>query len=163
LFDTVIEPTDRIVLIGGSRLQADRVRARYELKNLHHFNPPMGFITDRSAVEATLRFVEANSPFRYCFLAVGSPQQEILAQMLARRGIARGLALCIGASMEFLTGGERRAPAWVQQAGLEWAFRLAQSPRRMARRYLVRGPRIIPLLRKLQVTARISASGATPA
>ncbi|WP_237216772.1 WecB/TagA/CpsF family glycosyltransferase, partial [Falsiroseomonas oryziterrae] len=58
----------------------------------------------------------------------------------------RGTALCIGASLLFLSGEERRAPRPLQRAGLEWAWRLAQDPRRLARRYLVEDPVLLSLL-----------------
>jgi N-acetylglucosaminyldiphosphoundecaprenol N-acetyl-beta-D-mannosaminyltransferase len=114
----------------------------------------MGFIMKLEAVEECLHFVEQASPFRFCFLAVGSPQQEMLAALLRQRGIARGLALCVGASLNFLTGTERRAPLWVQKLSLEWLYRLAQNPRRLWVRYLVRGPRIFGQLRQAQVILR---------
>ena len=145
---------DRLVLIGGSDAQAARLSARYGLKQLAHFNPPMGFIRDPAAVETCLRFIEAHSPFRYCLLAVGSPQQEIIAQQLKARGSARGLALCIGASINFLTGEEQRAPLWMQRSGIEWLFRLLQAPGRMAGRYLVNGPRVFALLRRTEMVLR---------
>lgn len=141
LLERVIAPTDRIVLIGGSQGQAALLKAKFGLQDLWHHNPPMGFIDDPQAVEACLQFVEAASPFRFCLIAVGSPRQEIIAQRLGERDRARGLSLCIGASVDFLTGAERRAPGWMQRVGLEWLFRLAQNPRRLAWRYLVRGPR----------------------
>ena len=105
-----------------------------------------------------MRFVESNSPFRFCFLAVGAPQQEALAQMLKSRGIARGLAFCIGASVNFMTGAERRAPLWVQRLGLEWLFRLSMDPRRLAKRYLVRGPRVFLLLGQTDIRVRPRAT-----
>jgi exopolysaccharide biosynthesis WecB/TagA/CpsF family protein len=151
---SMIAPHDRIVLIGSSAQQAQRLVQIYGLQDLQQFSPPMGFIRDRQAVEQTLKFVEAHSPFRFCFLAVGSPQQEMLAQELKQRGVARGLALCIGASINFLTGAERRAPRWMQQANLEWLYRLLQNPGRLARRYLVRGPRIFYLLPRLRFELR---------
>ena len=87
-------------------------------------------------------------PARFAFLAVGSPRQEVVAEALVRRGKATGIGLCIGSSLLFLTGAERRAPRLVQDAGLEWAWRLAGNPRRLARRYLVDSPRVIGLLRR---------------
>jgi exopolysaccharide biosynthesis WecB/TagA/CpsF family protein len=114
----------------------------------------MGFINDPAAVEATLQFIEAQSPFRFCLLAVGCPQQEILARALKVRGKAKGLALCVGASVNFLTGTERRAPRWMANIGFEWLFRLILNPTRLARRYLVRGPRIFLLLRRLKFDLR---------
>ena len=154
IFGRVVNHSDEIVLIGGSAAQADSIREKYGLERLHHFNPPMGFIRDPAAVEDCVRFIENHSPFRFCFLAVGSPQQELLAQAVRARGVAKGLALCTGAAINFLTGHEQRAPRCMQRVGLEWAFRLAQSPRRMAYRYLVRGPRILGLLRRLRIAVR---------
>ena len=154
LLANVIEPDDPIVIIGGSNEQAQQIAGRYGLKNLRHHNPPMGFINDPAAVETCLEFIEAGGPFRFCFLAVGSPQQETIAQALKARGVARGLALCVGASLNFLTGIEKRAPKWMQKMALEWLYRLMQDPRRLARRYLVRGPRIFGLLRRSRVVLR---------
>jgi exopolysaccharide biosynthesis WecB/TagA/CpsF family protein len=154
LFSDVISPDDPLVLIGGSDEQARQLRERYGLRHLAHFNPPMGFIHDPEAVEACLRFIETCSPFRFCLLAVGTPQGEALAQQLKARSIARGLTLCIGASINFLTGDERRAPLWMQRCGMEWFFRLMRAPGRLASRYLVRGPRVFGLLRKTEIVLR---------
>jgi exopolysaccharide biosynthesis WecB/TagA/CpsF family protein len=154
LLEEIVEPHDRIVLIGGSDAQAKALAERHGLERLAHYNPPMGFIGDPAEVEKCLEFIERHSPFRFCFLAVGSPQQEIVAQHLTRRGRARGLALCIGASVDFLTGVERRAPRVLQAIGCEWIYRLVQAPRRMAYRYLVRGPRVFALLRRTRIELR---------
>jgi exopolysaccharide biosynthesis WecB/TagA/CpsF family protein len=154
LLAQVVQPTDRIVMIGGSDEQAQQIRTKYGLTDLRHHNPPMGFIKDPAAVEECLKFVESMSPFRFCFLAVGSPQQEALALALRARAVARGLALCIGASLNFVTGLEKRAPVWMQKMALEWLFRLLQNPKRLARRYLVRGPRIFAHLRRSRVVLR---------
>jgi exopolysaccharide biosynthesis WecB/TagA/CpsF family protein len=157
LFSRVVTSSDRVVLIGGSREQANVIEMLYGLENVRHYNPPMGFAKDPVAIEECVRFVEAQSPFRFCFLAVGSPQQEALAALLQTRGIARGLALCVGASLNFITGVEQRAPSWVQQMALEWLYRLARNPRRMATRYLVRGPRFFGYLRRLRFVRRRGA------
>jgi exopolysaccharide biosynthesis WecB/TagA/CpsF family protein len=154
LFARTVAPEDRIVLIGGDTSQAKVLAARYGLKALSHYSPPMGFIRDPEGVERCLQFIESCSPFRFCFLAVGSPQQEMIAQMLKVRGVARGLALCIGASVNFLTGAERRAPRWVQGIAMEWLYRLAQNPGRLAARYLIRGPRVFSMLPMTYVAVR---------
>lgn len=154
LFQSVIAPDDPLVLIGATAQQADSLRAKFGLRALAHHNPPMGFMGDAQAVEACLRFVESHSPFRYCFLAVGSPRQEYLAWRLRERAAAAGLALCVGASIDFLTGAERRAPLWIRQLCLEWAFRLLQNPARMAHRYLVRQPRMFGIVRHSRLALR---------
>lgn len=145
---------DRLLLVGGSALQVQQLSVLFDLRGLIHIDPPMGFIRDPAEIERCLQQIEAASPFRYCFLALGSPQQEVLAWQLHRRGRARGLALCIGASINFLTGIERRAPRWMRERGIEWLFRLLQNPLRLSHRYLIRGPRIFRLLPRMQIVPR---------
>jgi exopolysaccharide biosynthesis WecB/TagA/CpsF family protein len=154
LFEGVIDSRDRIVVIGGTGEQALALTQRYGLENVKHYNPPMDFARSPEEVEKCVQFAEENSPFRFCFLAVGAPRQEVLAQLLKSRGKARGMALCIGASINFLTGQEKRAPLWVQKIGAEWVFRLLNDPKRLAKRYLVRGPRIFWLLWSVRLLVR---------
>ena len=154
LFEEIISPMDRLVIIGGTPAQAEQLRTRHGLRDLHQLVPPMGFIRDAAAVEACLDFVEQHSPFRFCLLAVGAPQQERLAELLKQRGQARGLALCVGASLNFLTGEERRAPGWMRHCGVEWLYRLLQDPRRLAARYLWRGPRVFGIMARSAIVTR---------
>jgi N-acetylglucosaminyldiphosphoundecaprenol N-acetyl-beta-D-mannosaminyltransferase len=76
-------------------------------------------------------------------LCVGCPAQELIARQLGQLGRTDGVALCVGASIDFLTGPRGRAPRWIQRLNLEWAYRLMQEPRRLWRRYLVESPKII--------------------
>jgi N-acetylglucosaminyldiphosphoundecaprenol N-acetyl-beta-D-mannosaminyltransferase len=70
------------------------------------------------------------------FVAMGSPEQEFwIAENLSRTG-AR-FAMGVGGSFDHLSGRARRAPEWMQRAGLEWLYRLLREPRRMWRRYLI--------------------------
>jgi exopolysaccharide biosynthesis WecB/TagA/CpsF family protein len=154
LLADVAIPNDRIVVIGGNHSQIAGIAARYGLKNMVQFAPPMGFIHDPDAVEKCLCFIEAHSPFRFCLLAVGAPQQEMLAERLQARGVALGLALCVGASIDFISGSKRRAPKWMRAAGIEWLFRLGHDPATMAKRYLLRGPRVFRLLCKTTFVVR---------
>ena len=159
LLEEVVHPADRLVLIGGSSQQAEMLARNYGLKDLRHHNPPMGFIKDPVAVRKCLEFIEGSSPFRFCFLAVGAPQQEQIAHQLMERGRARGLALCFGASLNFVTGVEKRAPVWMRRIGSEWLYRLMQDPKRLGKRYLVRGPRIFGHLRRARIVLRPATSG----
>jgi len=154
LLSKVVQPDDGIVIIGGSEAHARQIADQFGLRNLKHHNPPMGFIKDPAAVEECLKFIESASPFRFCFLAVGCPQQETIALQIRQRGIAKGLALCVGASLNFITGAEQRAPMWMQNLALEWLFRLMNDPKRLAKRYLIRGPRIFSHLRRSRVVLR---------
>ncbi|WP_240048283.1 WecB/TagA/CpsF family glycosyltransferase [Crenalkalicoccus roseus] len=145
LFREVIRPGDPLAILGAPPAAVARVADRFGLSRIAHHDPPMGFDADPAALEAALAFLEAH-PARFVLLCVGSPRQERVAAALRRRGRASGFGLCVGASLLFLAGLERRAPVVLQRAGLEWAWRLAQDPARLARRYLVDSPAILRLL-----------------
>ncbi len=67
-------------------------------------------------------------------VGLGAPKQELWVH--AHRGrIAAPVALCVGATLDFLAGERLRAPAWMRKTGLEWIHRLAGEPRRLVRRY----------------------------
>lgn len=138
---------DRIAIIGGSAATADAVRRRFPEFEVIHHEPPMGLRRDPAALAAAAD-VAAGARARFLFLAVGSPQQELLAQAIARDPRATGIGLCIGAAIEFVVGERRRAPRLLQRLHLEWAFRLAADPVRLWRRYLVTGPRIFLIARR---------------
>jgi len=135
----------RITVVGLRAPGVAPLRQRFALAGIAHLDPPMGFWRDPGELRAAVDFVLAH-PARFTFLAVGSPGQEILAQAITAAGQATGVGLCIGAGLEFLAGARTRAPAWMRRAGLEWLHRLAQEPRRMARRYLLDDPPVFWLL-----------------
>ncbi len=78
-------------------------------------------------------------------VAFGAPKQEIWMHR-RREALAPAVLLGVGASLDFVAGRVRRAPSWVSGAGLEWLWRLAREPRRLARRYLVEDPRFLAVL-----------------
>jgi exopolysaccharide biosynthesis WecB/TagA/CpsF family protein len=146
LFQHIVRPDDALTIIGCTAPAIQKLCAIYGLSRVAHYNPPMNFWQSPSEVDACVAFVAAH-PARYVFLAVGSPQQEILAaRIAARAGDAVGMGLCVGASLNFLVGAERRAPRWMQRCCLEWLHRLLADPRRLWRRYLLRCPRIFAML-----------------
>ncbi|MEZ5775987.1 MAG: WecB/TagA/CpsF family glycosyltransferase [Hyphomicrobiaceae bacterium] len=135
IFADMLEPGDGIAVVGADETVLDALRRdRPELVVTGHV-PPMGFVDDPAAFAAAIDFA-ATSTARFLFLAVGSPQSERLAAAIAADPRASGTALCIGASLEFLTGHKTRAPRLVRGLGLEWLHRLATEPRRLWRRYV---------------------------
>lgn len=128
-------------VIGGDETLLRDLRAHYPKLTWHWHAPPYGVLHDPAAQHAIAEFVEG-CPAGLFFFAIGAPQSELVCAMVAERGIARGVGLCIGASLEFLTGAKARAPRWMQRAGLEWLFRLSSEPARLWRRYLIEGPQI---------------------
>lgn len=78
------------------------------------------------------------------FVGLGCPRQEIFA--FEFREVLRMPILAVGAAFPFLAGMVPQAPPWMQDAGLEWAFRLASEPRRLWRRYVYLNPAYLFLL-----------------
>lgn len=141
LFAQVIVPGDRIAIVGGTEELRKALERRYPGVEFLLYLAPMGLRRDLAARQTAAAFI-AEAGARFSFIAVGSPQQEMVAAETAKLAGARGMALCIGASLEFITGDQRRAPDLVQKLSLEWAYRLATNPRRLWKRYLVEGPRV---------------------
>lgn len=76
------------------------------------------------------------------FVALGAPRQEIWMREHAA-AFDGAVLVGVGAAFDIVAGRFREAPRWMTRLGFEWAFRLAQEPRRLARRYLVDDPWII--------------------
>lgn len=136
-------PTDaRLTLIGGDDEVEAALRCQFGLRHIARFTPSFGFWKDPVEVDQCLDFVRAN-PARYVFLIAGAPQSEGLARRLSEMEGVTGVGLCVGSALNFLTGRIRRAPLWVRQASLEWAWRLAQNPAGHFRRVFIESAPIL--------------------
>ncbi len=93
---------------------------------------------DEPAIAAAIRASRADM----LFVAISSPKKE---KFLGRWMPELGVPFCmgVGGSFDVVAGVAKRAPGPVQDIGLEWAWRLAQEPRRMWRRYLVGNTRFV--------------------
>lgn len=153
LFAGTLGPDDEIAVVGGSAALRQSLEQRYPALGITHIAPPMGLANDPAARLAVVEAVE-RAGAHYVFLAVGAPQSEMIAAEIADRGRAGGVGLCIGASLEFVTGLKRRAPLWMQQLKLEWLHRLLSEPQRLWRRYLIEGPAIFVIVARWKLTGR---------
>jgi bacterial polymer biosynthesis proteins, WecB/TagA/CpsF family len=151
LFEQVLQPGDRVTVIGCREDTIEILRGRYPGLHIAHYNPPMGFISKEDEVAKVIEFVAVN-PGRFVFLSVGSPRQEVLAYRLRQRGGLTGLGLCVGNAINFLAFPETRAPQWISRYGLEWLYRLSTDPKRLWRRYLVDDPLILAIFAKAMAT-----------
>jgi N-acetylglucosaminyldiphosphoundecaprenol N-acetyl-beta-D-mannosaminyltransferase len=91
------------------------------------------FRSDES--ESVVAQVAAAAP-DLLFVALETPAKEIFLARHRDR-LAVPFAMGVGGAFDVLAGLRRRAPRWMQRVGLEWVYRLAQDPRRLARRYVV--------------------------
>lgn len=96
-------------------------------------SPAFGFDPASDAADAAGVEI-ARSGAALCFVALGAPKQEVFADRMAGRHKDIGF-ICIGAALDFISGAQVRAPRIMQVAGLEWLWRLAGNPRRLAARY----------------------------
>ena len=142
LLREIVQPGDRIAIVGGDEGLIDRLRRDFAHIDFVHHIPPMGLRENAGLRRKAAEFM-AGANARFTLIAVGSPQQELIAAEAAKLPNATGTALCIGASLDFIVGRQRRAPLLMRKLSLEWAYRLVTDPRRMWRRYLVEGPKIL--------------------
>ncbi|MER2562342.1 MAG: WecB/TagA/CpsF family glycosyltransferase [Myxococcaceae bacterium] len=92
----------------------------------------------------------ADSKAEIVMMAFGAPKQELLIDRIAER-VKPAVMLGIGASLDFLAGTVKRAPAIMRSTGFEWLYRLSQEPGRLWKRYLVNDPKFaVILLRTLK-------------
>jgi len=76
------------------------------------------------------------------WVGLGSPKQDLWMRRYRPR-LRAPVLIGVGAAFDFFTGRQRQAPLWMQGAGLEWLFRLANEPRRLWRRYFIYNPRFL--------------------
>lgn len=98
------------------------------------YSPPFRQLSPEEQ-QAEIDMVNAARP-DYVWVGLGMPKQE---KWMARNAckINAAAMLGVGAAFDFHAGLKPRAPAWMQRSGLEWLFRLASEPRRLARRYII--------------------------
>ena len=80
------------------------------------------------------------------WLGMGAPAEQEFAMRNRDRLRRVGIVKTAGGLFDFLSGRARRAPKWMQGAGLEWAFRTLLEPRRLAGRYIMTNPHALFLL-----------------
>jgi N-acetylglucosaminyldiphosphoundecaprenol N-acetyl-beta-D-mannosaminyltransferase len=128
----------RVYLLGGGPGVADEAAAalvkRYPgLQIAGTECPPFRPLSAAEEQEQCAR-VQAARP-DILFVAFGQPKGELwIADNLDRLGVP--VSVQVGASLDFVAGRVKRSPVWMRKTGLEWLYRLAQEPRRLAGRYL---------------------------
>lgn len=125
-----------VFLLGGrpgiAALAAERLVERNP--NLRVVGSSHGYLSSQEEEELINRIAELQPDI--LLVAKGVPLQETwLDEHWERLNV--GLGLAVGGLIDFTAGVHPRAPRWMRVLGIEWCFRLAQEPRRLARRYLI--------------------------
>jgi len=119
------------------------VRRRFpDLRVVYQLSPPFRKLSAEED-EAVVKQM-AESGMRFLFVGLGCPKQE--EWVIGHRGRVPAVMFAVGAAFDFIAGTKPQAPRWMMRSGLEWAFRLATEPRRLAGRYLKNIPRFLYLL-----------------
>jgi N-acetylglucosaminyldiphosphoundecaprenol N-acetyl-beta-D-mannosaminyltransferase len=152
-----------LYLLGGDPGVAEACRRRLEQRfpSLRVCGLSSPWISDpptSAEIEDIAARLERSVP-DVLLVAMGSPKQERVIRALKPRFPSTWM-IGVGQSFSFVAGTVRRAPPVLRRLGLEWVHRLAQEPRRLARRYLVED---LPFAVELLGTAALRSRGRLPA
>ncbi len=137
LLDLAQERGHRVYFLGGRdevvAIAEDKIKERWpDLQIAGMYSPPFAPMDQMDHAGICQRIREANADM--LFVSFGCPKQEKWLAMNFR-GAGVPVAIGVGATIDFLAGAVKRAPVWMRKTGLEWFFRVAQEPKRLARRY----------------------------
>lgn len=126
---------------GTAERLAERLRTDHPgLKVVGTMSPPFGTIPPEED-EAIVAAINRTRP-DIVWVGLSTPKQE--RWMAAHVGrVAAAAMIGVGAAFDFLSGEKAQAPVWMQRNGLEWLFRMATEPRRLAMRYLRNNPAFV--------------------
>jgi N-acetylglucosaminyldiphosphoundecaprenol N-acetyl-beta-D-mannosaminyltransferase len=153
----------RMYLYGGRNQGALvqlalNLRQRYPgVKIVGGYSPPHRPLTaeEEDAVADEINRSRAD----VAWVGIGVPKQEKWMAALRER-LEAPVLVGVGAAFDFHAGLVPQAPNWIQEAGLEWAYRLAHEPRRLWRRYTRYNPRfMISFARQLADDRRTDGAG----
>ncbi|MGY3581820.1 N-acetylglucosaminyldiphosphoundecaprenol N-acetyl-beta-D-mannosaminyltransferase [Bradyrhizobium sp. USDA 4341] len=97
------------------------------------------------ALQSKVAEINALAP-DFLWVALGVPFEQAFVEEFMPRLSGVGVIKTSGGLFNFLSGSRQRAPQWMQNAGLEWAWRLWLEPRRLFWRYLITNPHALYLL-----------------
>ncbi len=128
----------RVFLLGAAEgvafRAAENMKQRWpRVQTVGIYSPPLGFEKDSAENKRILNLIAQAKP-DVVVLGLGAPKQELWIHQHHRQMKAKA-ALCVGATIDFLAGEKKRAPVWMQRAGIEWLHRMCSEPRRLVKRY----------------------------
>ena len=138
----------KIYLLGAKQQVVEKVANTYAKK----YSPELvagyrnGYFSPQQEAQIAKDISDSNA--QMLFVGIASPLKEhfIHKHKEALKNI--NLIMGVGGSFDVISGITKRAPLWMQNAGLEWFYRFAQEPKRMWKRYLVGNTTFIYLVLK---------------
>lgn len=125
-----------VYFYGGSQKMldstSDYIKTTYPaLTMAGSYSPPFRPLT-QTEKEEIIDDINLSEP-NVVFVILGCPKQE--NWMASVKGRVHALMIGVGGALPVMIGQQKRAPAWMQNAGLEWLYRLMQEPKRLFKRY----------------------------
>jgi N-acetylglucosaminyldiphosphoundecaprenol N-acetyl-beta-D-mannosaminyltransferase len=130
---------------GGTPEVVERLEQRlkskfHKMNVVGRYSPPFRPATAYEDEQACERIRASGADL--VWIGLGSPKQEFwMAENAHRCGGA--VLVGIGAAFDLHAGTVTRAPEWMRESGLEWAYRLIKEPRRLWRRYFATAPQFV--------------------
>lgn len=130
---------------GVAAKAAENLKTRFPgLQVVGTYSPPFGFEKDDAEMGKIKKQIKNVKP-HILIIGLGCPKQELFI-LHHKDELGVPISLGLGASLDFESGNIKRAPKWLADHGLEWAYRIIQDPKRLARRYFVDDRKILGLM-----------------
>ena len=129
----------KVFLLGAAAGVADRAAVNIMqqwpfVQVVGTMSPPYGFEKSAAESDAICSSVNA-SRADLLVIGLGAPKQELWVHQYQQQ-LSVKVALCVGATIDFMAGEKSRAPVWMRKVYLEWLHRALSEPKRLGKRYL---------------------------
>ena len=151
VLDLADERGYKVFLFGGKPDILCQAKKKIDLKypNLNivgAYSPPFGFEKDAGQTEYANRCIEQAKP-DILLVFLGCPKQEKFIYH-NRNQYKAIVSITMGGCVDFIAGSVKRAPKWMQKAGLEWFYRFIQEPGRLFKRYFIEDMKIFGMVKR---------------
>lgn len=128
----------KVFLLGAMPGVADVAASNIERMYQHvkvsgFYSPPFGFEKDPVECDKICKLI-STSGAEFLLIGLGAPKQATWVNQYAKQ-LPVKVAICAGATIDFLAGNKPRAPKWISKIGMEWFYRMVSEPRRLVKRY----------------------------
>jgi N-acetylglucosaminyldiphosphoundecaprenol N-acetyl-beta-D-mannosaminyltransferase len=137
----------RMFFLGAAKAVVDQAvqRARSLYPQLDIVGHSCGYLRREGDEDRIIDIINNARP-DVLWLGLGVPREQEFALLNRDRLFNVGVIKTSGGLFDFMSGRNRRAPDWMQRAGIEWAYRIYLEPRRLIGRYLMTNPHAVYLL-----------------